>query len=110
MEKKDSADAVAEPTQKKEPKPKRCRSPRPRRTVARLLSIGTQERIAAARLPRECVLGASAARLGEGKREFTASRVPRDTFGPGDLGFPPPEFRPRVAPLFTLRKHLQGKL
>ena len=69
MEKKDFTDAVAEPTQKNDPKAERCRSPRPRRTVARLLSIGTQRGLsAAARLPRECVLGASAARLGGGKR------------------------------------------
>ena len=52
-------------------------------------------------------MGASAARLGGGGLECTASGVPQEDFQPGDLAFPQisaPPARPSP-PVFTLRKH-----
>ena len=55
--------------------------------------------------------GASTARPGGGGPEFTASGVPRETYGSWDLAFPP-DIRPRAPPsppLSTLRNHSNQK-
>ena len=112
MEKKDFTDAVAEPTQKKEPKAEKVQEPEAEAHSRKTLELW-HSRENCLRLQgfqgSVCLGGECGPPRGGEEGNSLRQGCLETRSGPVTWDFPP-EFRPRVPPLFTLRKHLQGKL